>query len=142
MAMEQRRKSLIEEVKSELKKEAAAIDPDFIDRRIDELYALDGLTPPKLDDETICAAARSVLTRAAWRRRNTLAKEARKHRFTRRTVRGAVAACCLIFFTLSANYITTRITGSCLPSKVGIIICCGTKYCICDMDKMKATDRP
>jgi hypothetical protein len=140
--VERKRNSLIKDIKSELKKNAAAIDPDFIDRRIDGLYALDGLSPPKVSGEQLRAAIRTIRARAGWRRRNELAKEARKHRFTRRTVRGAVAACCLIFFTLSANYITTRITGSCLPSKVGIIICCGTKYCLCDTDKMKETDRP
>jgi hypothetical protein len=49
------RDSLIEAIKSELKKNA--IDPDFIDRRIDELYAVDGLSPPKLGDEDLRAAA-------------------------------------------------------------------------------------
>jgi hypothetical protein len=56
MVMEQNRNSLIEDIKSELGKEAAVIDPGFIDRRIDELYALDGLSPPKLDDEQLRAA--------------------------------------------------------------------------------------
>ncbi|MDR2370347.1 MAG: hypothetical protein LBD71_02605 [Treponema sp.] len=129
------RDSLIEDVKSELKKDAGRIDSDFIDRRIDELYALDGFSPPRLDDEVLDAAARTIRARAAWRRRNTLAKEARKRRFIRRAVRGAVTACCLALFIFSANYLIILATGSCIPSKVGIKICCGTKICLCDTVK-------
>ncbi|MDR2663128.1 MAG: hypothetical protein LBC31_09045, partial [Treponema sp.] len=101
------RDSLVEDMELELKKDAGDIDGDFIDRRIDELYALDGLSPPKLNDAALNAAARTIRARAAWRRRNRLAKETRKHRFTRRVVRGAVAACCLVFFSFSVNYLTT-----------------------------------
>ncbi|MDR0710076.1 MAG: hypothetical protein LBF77_08425 [Spirochaetaceae bacterium] len=140
MAEQDMRDSLIEDVKSELKKDAEDIDPDFIDRRIGELYTLDGLDPPKLSGEALDAAARTIRARAAWKRRNTLAKEARKRRFTRGVVRGAAAACCLAFFTFSANYITTLVTGSCIPSKVGIKICCGTQFCRCDPAKMEKTD--
>ncbi|MDR2434472.1 MAG: hypothetical protein LBD47_07875 [Treponema sp.] len=139
MAKEDMRDSIIENIESELKKDADDIDPDFIDRRIDELYALDGLSPPKPGDEAPDAAARTIRARAAWRRRNTQAKETRKRRFTRWAVRGTVAACCLFFFTFSANYLSTLATGSCLPSKVGIKICCGTKFCRCDIDKAEET---
>jgi hypothetical protein len=133
------RDSLIEAVQSELEKDADDIDSDCIERRIDELCVLDGLNPPKLNEEALDAAARTIRARAAWRRRNTLAKETRKRRFARGVIRGAMAACCLIFFTFSANYITTLATGSCLPSKVGIKICCGTKFCLCDTDKAEET---
>jgi hypothetical protein len=139
---EQKRNSLIEEVKAELEKDAAAIDPGFIDRRIDELYALDGMTPPKLDAEQLRAATRTVQARAAWRRRNRAVTRTLKRRVVSRVVRWAAAACCFAFITFSVNYITTLITGNCIPSKVGIKICCGTKYCLCDTDKMKETDRP
>jgi triphosphoribosyl-dephospho-CoA synthetase len=141
--MERNRNSLIDEIKSELEKEAAAIDPGFIDRRIDELYALDGLVPPKLDAVQLCAAARTIRARAAWRRRNTQAKEAWKRRFIRRLirrlVRGAAAACCLFVLTFSVNYLTALITGSCLPSKAGITICCGTQFCRCDTAQAEET---
>jgi hypothetical protein len=130
---------LIGDVESELKKHADDIDSDFIDRRINELYALDGISPPKLNNEALDTAARTVRTRAAWRRRNMLAKEARKNRFIRRVVRGAVAACCLVFFSFSANYLSTLATGSCLPSKAGIKICCGTIICHCDIAKVEKT---
>ncbi|MDR0722479.1 MAG: hypothetical protein LBF75_06760 [Treponema sp.] len=129
------RTSLIEDIESELKKDADHIDPDFIDRRIDELYGLDGLSLSKLDDEALGAATRTVLARAAWRRRNTLAKQASKRGVTR----WAVAACCAFLFLFSANYVTTLITGACLPAKVGIKICCGTKYCLCDRAKVEKT---
>jgi hypothetical protein len=142
MVKQDMRDSLIEDVKSELKKDAEDIDPDFIDRRIGGLYTLDGLDPPKLSGEALAAAARTIRIRAARRRRNTLAKEARKRRFTRRAVRGAAAACCLAFFTFFANYLTTLVTGSCLPSKVGIKICCGTKICLCDIAKTERTSYP
>jgi hypothetical protein len=135
MEKQSMRDSLIEEIESELKKDADDIDGDFIDRRIDKLYALDGLDPPKLNNEALGAAARTIRARSAWRRRNRLVKETRKHRFTRRAVRGAVAACCLVFFTFSVNYVTALVSGSCLPSKVGIKICCGTKICLCDTAK-------
>jgi hypothetical protein len=135
--MEQKRNSLIEEVKLELQKDAAAIDGDFIDRRIDELYALDGLSPPKLDDEQLRAAARAIRARAAWRSRAIPAK----HRLKRRVIRGTMAACFVFLFLFSANYVSTLVTGSCLPSKAGITICCGTKFCFCDTDKMKETGR-
>ena len=139
---ERKRDSLIEEVKSELKKDAAAIDPGFIDRRIDELYVLDGLSPPKLDEERLRAAARTVQARAGWRRRNLLAERALKRRFTARAVRWAVAACFVVLFLFSANYVITLVTGACIPSKAGIKLCCGTKFCRCDIDKMEETSRP
>jgi hypothetical protein len=135
MEKQNTRDSLIEDVKSELKKDTEDIDPDFIGRRIDELYALNGLDLPELNDEELDAAVRTIRARAVWRRQNALAKEARKRRFTCGAFRGAVAACCLVFFTFSANYLTTLVTGSCLPSKVGIKICCGTQFCHCETAK-------
>jgi hypothetical protein len=136
MEKQSMRDSFIEDVKSELKKEADAIDGDFIDRRIDGLYALDGLNPPKLNDEALDAAARTIRARAAWRRRNTLAQKTRKSRFTRWAACGAVAACCLSFF---ANYLTAVVTGSCLLSKAGIKICRETTFCPCDIGKVEET---
>lgn len=136
------RNSLIEEVASELKKDADDIDPGLIDRRIDELCALDGLFLPTLGDEALEAAARTIRARAAWRRRTMLAKEARKRRFTRTAFRGAAAACCLALFAVSANYLTILATGSCLPSKVGVKICCGTPICLCDTAKTEETVHP
>jgi hypothetical protein len=133
MEKQSTRASLIETIESELEKDADDIDPGFIDRAVDELYALDGLSPPKLSDEALAAAARTVRSRAAWRRRNTLAERARKHRFTRRAVRGAWAVCCAGLVLFSVNYVTALVTGSCLPSRAGIKICCGTKFCRCDL---------
>ena len=127
--------SLVKDIESELQKGAEDIDPGFIDRRVDELYALDGLSPPTLNDEALDAAARTIRARAAWRHRNTQANRARKHRFTRRAVRGAVAACCAFLFFFSANYLTTLLTGSCLLSKVGVKVCCGTQFCHCEIAK-------
>jgi hypothetical protein len=127
--------SLIEDIESELQKDVADIDGDFIDRRVDELYAMDGLSPPKLSDDALDAAARTIRSRAAWRRRNTLADRERKHRITRRAVRGVCAACCAFLFFVSANHVTTLVTGSCLPSKVGIKLCCGTRFCHCEIVK-------
>ncbi|MDR0637879.1 MAG: hypothetical protein LBG27_03080 [Spirochaetaceae bacterium] len=135
MAKQDMRNSLIKDIESELQKNVEDIDPGFIDRRVDELYALDGLTPPTRNDEALDAAARTIRARAAWRCRNTQANEARKHRFTRRAVRGAVAVCCAFLFLFSANYLTTLLTGSCLPSKVGIKVCCGTQFCHCEIAK-------
>ena len=140
--MTRKRDALIEEVKSELKKDAAAIDPGFIDRRIDALYALDGLGPPKLDETQLLAAARTVRARAAWRRQNIRAKRALKRRFTARAVPWAAAVCCAVLLLFSVNYVTTLLTGSCLPSKAGIKICCGTKFCLCDTGKMEETAHP
>jgi hypothetical protein len=129
------RDSLVGDIASELEKDADSIDGDFIDRRIDELYALEGLSPPKLNGEALDAAARTVRARAAWRKRNVAAGQVRKGRFTRRAVRWAWAACCAVLVLFSANYVTTVVTGSCLPSKVGIKICCGTQYCFCETAK-------
>jgi hypothetical protein len=129
------RDSLIEDIAGELKKAADGIDPDFIDRRIDELYALEGRSPPKLSDEALDAAARTVRARAAWRRGNALAEGARKRRFTRRALRWAWAACGVFLFLFSANYVTALVSGACLPSRAGIKLCCGTKYCPCDTAK-------
>jgi hypothetical protein len=140
--MEAKRNSLIEAIQSELQKDDDAIDPDRIDRHIDALYALDGLAPPKLDDEQLRAAARTVRARAAWRRRNTRAKGASRRRLGSRAPRWAVAACFSALFLFSANYVTTLASGACLPSRVGIKICCGTKFCACDTDKMEKTGRP
>jgi hypothetical protein len=125
------RDSLMDNITAELKKDAEDINGDLIDRCIDGLYAMEGRAPPKLNEEALFAAARTVRSRAAWRRRNRLALRERKTRLTRRAVRGVWAACCVFLFLLSANYVSTLITGSCLPSKVGIKICCGTTYCLC-----------
>jgi hypothetical protein len=135
--MERNRKTLIEEVKSELKKDAAAIDAGFIDRRIDELYVLDGLAPPELDAEQLRAAARTVRARAAWKRRNTLAAGALKRRLVRGLTRGAAAACGAFLVFFFVNHITALATGACLPSRAGITVCCGTKFCPCDTDNIK-----
>jgi hypothetical protein len=123
---------LIKAIESELKKDARDIDGDSIDRRVDELYALEGLEPPRIGDGALAAAARTIRARAAWRRGNRLANGARKRRFTRRALRGAMAACCLALFSFSANYLSALVTGSCLPSKVGIKVCCGTRFCVCE----------
>ncbi|MDR2184547.1 MAG: hypothetical protein LBO80_02600, partial [Treponema sp.] len=125
------RNSLIEKIESELKKDAGDIRGDLIDSLIEELYALDSRSPPKLGDEQLDAAARTVRARAAWRRRNTLAEGALKRRLTRRALRGVWAACCAFLLLFSVNYVTTQVTGSCLPSKAGIKICCGTTFCPC-----------
>ena len=125
------RDSLVEDIESELKKDADDIDGDRIDRVIDELCALDGLSPPEPGDAELRAAVRAIRSRATWRHGNTLAGKARKRRLTRRTVRGVCAACCAFLVLFSANYATTLLTGSCLPSKVGIKICCGTRFCLC-----------
>jgi hypothetical protein len=139
--MEQKRNYLIEEVKLELQKDAAAIDGDFIDRRIDELYALDGLSPPTLDDEQLRTAARTVQARAHWRHRNILEKRASKRRIGSRAVRWAAAVCFSALAFFSVNHITVLVTGACLPSRMGIKICCGTKICFCgDIYEAEKTD--
>jgi hypothetical protein len=135
MQKQRMRDSLINNIESELKKDAEDIDGDFIDHKIDELYALEGLSPPEPGAEELDAAARTVRSRAAWRRRNMLADRERKRRFARRTLRGVCAACCAFLFFVSANHVTTLITGSCLPSKVGIKLCCGTRFCHCEITK-------
>jgi hypothetical protein len=66
----------------------------------------------------------------------------RKDRFTRRVVRGAMAACFAALFFFSANQVTTLITGSCLPSKVGIKLCCGTQFCHCEITKAEEENSP
>jgi hypothetical protein len=132
MEKQEPRASLIECIEGELEKDPARIDGDFIDRKIDELYALDGLSPPKLNGEALAAAARTIRSRAAWRRRNALARRERKRRFIRRALRGLWAACGVFLFLFSVNYLSALVTGSCLPSKVGVKFCCGTKYCICE----------
>ncbi|MDR0663284.1 MAG: hypothetical protein LBF80_04290 [Spirochaetaceae bacterium] len=135
MEKQETRDSLIKGIEQELQKDAAAVDGDFIDRWIDELCALDGVSPPKLSYNAPLAAARAIRARAAWRRRNEEAARSRKRRFTRRAVRGAAAVACAFLFFISANYLTTLATGSCLPSKAGIEICCGTRFCRCETAK-------
>jgi hypothetical protein len=122
------RDSLVECIEGELEKDPGEIDGDRIDRALDELYALEGLSSPALSDRDLEAAARAVRSRAAWRRRNMLRGRERKRRF----VRGAWAACCACLVLLSANFVTTLATGSCLPSKLGIRLCCGTRFCLCE----------
>jgi hypothetical protein len=136
------RNSLIENIESALKKDADNIDPDFIDRLIDELYTLDRLPPPTLTDKALDAAARSIRARAAWRQRNRAAKGASKRRVTAKAVRWTLAACSAALISFSVNYITALATGVCFPSRVGIKICCGTQFCLCDTDKMEETGRP
>lgn len=125
------RDSLVECIEGELEKDAAAIDGDLIDRAIDELYAMDGLSPPKLSRGDLEAAARTIRSRAGWRSRKALTDRERKRRFTRRALRSMAAACCASLILLSANFVSALVTGSCLLSKVGIRICCGTQICRC-----------
>jgi hypothetical protein len=138
MEKQSTRDSLIESIALELKKDADRVDGGFIDRRIDELYALDGLPPPKLSDGALRAAARTIRARAAWRRRNMLAKRKLRRRFTRYVW----AVCGAFLFLFSVNYISALVTGSCLPAKVDIRICCGTKFCLCGPAEGEAEKTP
>jgi hypothetical protein len=140
--MDKRQNTLIEDIESELKKDSSLIDGDLIDRSLDELYALSAVSPPCLSGEALEAAARTVRARHEYRRRNALAKRRQKRRFTRSAVRGIWAACFTALFLFSANYVTTLATGSCLPSKIGIKLCCGTKYCLCETDEPKEAVPP
>jgi hypothetical protein len=133
MEKQRMRVSLIKDIEAELNKEAEDLDGDFIDRRIDELYAAEGLSPPKLSREALDAAARTVRSRAAWRSRNKLAEGMQKRRFTRRLLRGTLAACGVFLVLFSLNYLSALATGSCIPSKAGLKFCCGTRYCACDI---------
>jgi hypothetical protein len=135
MEKQDTRDSLVECIEAELQKDADDIDGDCIDRHLDELYALDGLSPPRLSDKALEAAARTIRSRAAWRRRNELADRARKRRFARRALRGAWVACCASLALVAANFVTILATDSCLPSKVGIRLCCGTQFCVCETAK-------
>jgi hypothetical protein len=112
------RDALINDIEAELKKDASGIDLDFIDRRIDELYALDGLAPPKLQDEQLQGRCPDNAGPRRMETRNTPAKRALK----RRAVSWSVAACFTVLFLFSANYVSTMIIDTCLPSKVGIKI--------------------
>jgi hypothetical protein len=141
MEKQDTRDSLVECIEKELQKEAENIDGDLIDRKLEELYALDGLSPPQPDSEAIEAAARAVRSRAAWRSRNAQTGREQKRRFVRRAVRAAWVACCASLILLSANFVTTLATGSCLPSRVGIKLCCGTKFCRCEIAKLE-TESP
>jgi hypothetical protein len=136
------RDSLVECIEGELKKDPEEIDGDNIDRALDGLYALEGLSPPRLSGDDLDAAARTIRARAAWRRRNTQAKEAWKRRFARRALRGVWAACCASALLLSANFVTILATGSCLPSKVTIRLCCGRQFCRCDSAKAEGDHLP
>jgi hypothetical protein len=120
MEKQSMRTSLVKNIEAELTKDADDIDPGFIDRAIDQLYALDGLSPPTLSDAALAAAARTIRSRSAWRRRNILTAGVRKRRFTRRVLRGAWAVCCAILILFSVNYAAALTTGSCLPSTVGL----------------------
>jgi hypothetical protein len=140
--MDRRQDTLVRDIESELKKDSNLIDGDLIDRALDELYGISGLSPPRLSGGALEAAARTVRARHEYRNRNALAEYKRKRRFNRRAVRGIRAVCFAALFLFSANYVTMLVTGSCLPSKVGINLCCGTKYCLCEAVKTKETDRP
>jgi hypothetical protein len=131
------RDSLIKRINGELQKDADKIDGDCIDRAIDGLYALEGLSPPKLGAGDLEAAARTIRSRAAWRRRKTLTGRERKRRFARRALRGVWAACCASLILLSANFVTALATGSCLLSRVGFKLCCGTQFCRCEIAEME-----
>ncbi|MDR2095586.1 MAG: hypothetical protein LBP76_08720 [Treponema sp.] len=135
MEKQRMRASRIKDIESELNKDAEDIDGDFIDRRIDELCALDGLNPPKLSGAALDAAARTIRSRAAWRRGNTRVRREQKSRFTRRALRGTLAACGVFLLLFSVNYLSALVTGSCLPAKAGVKFCCGTKYCVCEVAK-------
>jgi hypothetical protein len=131
------RDSLIEGIEEELRKEADKIDGDCIDRALDKLYALEGLSPPRPSSEDLEAAIRTIRSRAAWRRGKNLAGRDRKRRFARRAIRGAWAACCASLALLFVNFAVTLATGSCLLSKAGIKFCCGTQFCRCEIAEAK-----
>jgi hypothetical protein len=133
MEKQDTRDSLVECIEGELQKDADKIDGDRIDRALDKLYALEGLSPPRLSGEDLEAAVRTIRSRAAWRRRKILADYERKRRFARRALRGVWAACCASLILLSANFVSVLATGSCLLSKAGIKLCCGTQFCRCEI---------
>ena len=132
------RDSLVECIEGELQKDADKIDGDLVDRAIDGLYALDGLSPPRPGAEDLEAALRAIRSRAAWRRGKTMKALDRKRRFTRRALHGVWAACCASLVLLSINFVSALATGSCLLSKVGIKFCCGTQFCRCEIAEAEA----
>jgi hypothetical protein len=134
MMFSDKRNTLWRDVESELEKNADSIDPDYIDRRINELCELEtqrsGLCPPEAGETQI----NNVITRIISRvHKKTPVR--RLHPL----IRIAIAACIAVFFIIlsyfSSNYVYAKVTNHCFLKKTGIALCCGTVYCPCSSKK-------
>ena len=119
--------TLWRDIESELKKSADSIDPDYIDRRINELCELEarrsGLRPPEAGETKVNA----VITRITARVRRKMPVR-RIHPL----IRIAAVACIMLIVAFFAfNYMYARATERCFLIGMEITRCCGTDYCPC-----------
>jgi hypothetical protein len=120
------RDALWREVESELEKSAGSIDPDYIDRRINDLCELEtqrsGLRPPEAGEAQINAVIARITARAQ--------RKAKRHRPLIRLAAVACIAVVFAFFILFfSNYTYAKVNKSCFLQGTEITLCCGTSYC-------------
>ena len=126
------RDTLWRDIESELKKSSVLIDPEHIDRRINELCELEarrsGLRPP----ETTEAQINAVITRITARARRK--KPARRFR---PLISLAAAAACVVLVLgfFSFNYVYTHVNRRFFPKEMGATLCYGTDHCECLIKK-------
>ena len=127
--MNDMRDTLWRDVESELEKNADSIDPDYIDRRINELCELEtrrsGLRPPETPEAHINAVIARITARV-----HRKAPARRLRALTRLAAVACIAIAAVIIF-LSSNYVYAKLTKRCFMKKTEITLCCGTAYCPC-----------
>jgi hypothetical protein len=130
------RRGLLEALKRELEKDEDALDPVLAENLVKGLYETEGLTPLRVTEretEGFIARVRREGRRGKRERGEARTKRARS-RGSRFAARCAAAACFVILFAFSVNYVTALASGACLPEKAGIRICCETRYCPCRIE--------
>jgi len=127
--------ALWRDIETELEKSADFIDPDYIDRRINELCELEarrsGARPPESTEARINAVIARI---SAGARKKTPAR--RLHPL----IRLAAVACILVFFffaLFAINYVYARVTDNCFLIGAKESLCCGTDYCPCTIPEKK-----
>jgi hypothetical protein len=120
------------DIESELKKSADSIDPDSIERRINELCELEarrsGLRPPETTEAQINAVIDRIKARVY---RKTPVR--RLPPLIRLAAAACVALVCVFFSLFASHYVW--VTKRYFREGVKVALCCGTDECQC---KIKA----
>ncbi|MDR1932163.1 MAG: hypothetical protein LBQ57_04970 [Spirochaetales bacterium] len=120
------KRTLLDRLEREIAKSEDALDPALAASLVDSLYRTEGMAPPLITereaDECIAGLRRRKGNPGKRRIRRTLFAG---------SFRWAAAACFIVFFAFSVNYVTALISGACLVSRIEPRFCCETKYCPC-----------
>ncbi|MDR1931763.1 MAG: hypothetical protein LBQ57_02960 [Spirochaetales bacterium] len=126
------KRALLKALENELEKGEDAVDPVLAEALVNGLYEAEGVESPLVTEQE----TEDCIARITGRRKSGRMPRLKKARLNRprSAVKWAAALCGIILFVFSVNYITALVSGACLVSRIEPVLCCGTKYCPCDLE--------